>query len=159
MPPGSSIVPADDVEALVVPHREAMRQAYRGLFTAPFPDDDTLRDEWRTVLATPGATAYLAQLAGSPIGTAVAFVDADGIGWLQKLYVHPGAQRCGIGRALHDRVLDDLRERGCHEANLWVLAANGAAIATYRHWGWQRRHAPLHAPYGLPEWRFTRPLR
>jgi len=153
-----SIDLTDDVEALIVPHREAMLKAYRGLFTTPFPDDDTLRGEWRTVLATRDARAYLARLAGRPAGTVSTFVDAGGNGWIQKLYVHPDAQHRGVGRALHDRMLDDLRERGCHEANLWVLAANSSAIRHYRRWGWQRLDSPPYAPHGLPEWRFVLPL-
>ena len=52
-----------------MPHREAMKLAYRGLFTTPFPTDDMLRAEWRALLADPQATVLLGSSSGTPVGT------------------------------------------------------------------------------------------
>lgn len=152
-----SINASEDVEALIVPHREAMKLAYRGLFTTPFPTDDMLRAEWRALLADPQATVLLGSSSGTPVGTlAVRVAGVDG--WLERFYVHPDAQHRGIGRALHDHGLELLRAGGCRQANLWVLAVNQAAIQIYRHWGWRPVPGPPSAPWGLPQIRFGRPL-
>jgi len=45
-------------------------------------------------------------------------------GEIYTLYVRPDFQNRGIGRALICALLAGLRERGCHQAMLWVLAAN-----------------------------------
>ena len=50
------IAETTDVEALIVPHRASMEVAYAGYFSTPFPSDETLRDEWRTLQAA-GAKA------------------------------------------------------------------------------------------------------
>lgn len=146
------ISPSTDLDRLIEPHREAMKIAYAGFFDTPFPTDETLRAEWRSLLAQ-GATALLAQDAGRPIGV-VAVRLIDGEGWLQRFYVHPTVQGQGVGKALHDRALAELTARGCTRANLWVLSVNTAAIGCYRHWGWQQVPCQSQAPFGLPESRF-----
>ena len=45
-------------------------------------------------------------------------------GEIYTLYVRPDFQNRGVGRALICALLAGLRERGCHQAMLWVLAAN-----------------------------------
>lgn len=147
------IEPCTQPEVLIVPHREAMKLAYAGLFDTPFPSDETLLDEWRTLL-TAGAIVLLARVDGEPAGTVAARV-VDGQGWLERLYVHPDQQGRGVGRALVDAGLDELRRLGCRRANLWVLAANRPAIEIYRRWGWRRVPTEPFAPFGLPQQRYA----
>lgn len=45
-------------------------------------------------------------------------------GEIYTLYVRPDFQNRGVGRALICALMQGLRERGCHQAMLWVLAAN-----------------------------------
>jgi ribosomal protein S18 acetylase RimI-like enzyme len=45
-------------------------------------------------------------------------------GEIYTLYVRPDFQNRGIGRALICALLRGLRERGCYQAMLWVLAQN-----------------------------------
>ena len=109
------------------------------------------------MLQAAGATTLLARCAGNPAGV-IAWQLIDGEGLLSRLYVHPGYQGQGIGRALHDSALRSLAALGCRRANLWVLAVNEPAIGIYQHWGW--RHVPdaPRAPFGLPERHFVRDL-
>lgn len=151
---GLKIAACDDVDALIVPHREAMKVAYAGFFDTAFPTDDVLREEWRTLLARPATLVLLASVDGQPAGT-VAVQVADGVGWLERLYVHPAQQGRGIGRALARRGLAQLRARGCRQANLWVLEVNRAAISIYESWGWRRVPSEPYAPFGLPQARYA----
>lgn len=74
----------------------------------------------------------LASLDGSPVGT-VGAVEYDNFAYIGLMAVHPGAQHRGIGRALMERLLDQLRARGCPMA---LLDASDA--------GW-----PLYASLGF----------
>jgi GNAT superfamily N-acetyltransferase len=61
---------------------------------------------------------------------------------LRAIYLAPEAIGRGIGRALHDWALDDLRERGCIEATLWVLRENQPARRFYEAAGWRTDGEP-----------------
>ncbi len=150
------ITPITDVDALIVPHRASMKAAYTDYFDTPFPSDETLRDEWRTLHAE-GATTLLARIDGCEAGV-IAWQVIDGEGWLCRLYVDPIFQGRGIGRALHDSSLASLAELGCARANLWVLAVNEPAIKLYERWGWHQISDLPRAPFGLAEWHFVRDL-
>ncbi|MFI5589029.1 GNAT family N-acetyltransferase [Amycolatopsis sp. NPDC051758] len=64
----------------------------------------------------------------------VAGFAASGPGQLYALYVVPHLWGRGLGRALHDRVVEELSGDG---AVLWVLATNERAKAFYARQGWQ----------------------
>jgi GNAT superfamily N-acetyltransferase len=51
----------------------------------------------------------------------------DGCGELQAIYVDAAGR--GVGRALHDAAVAELRVVGCTRALLWVLERNARAIA------------------------------
>ena len=62
--------------------------------------------------------------------------DVDELGWVSTLFVDPAARGLGIGRALLDTVVDDMRAarlRPCLE----VLPVHSAALALYESGGWQ----------------------
>ncbi len=83
-------------------------------------------------------------------------------GELEAIYLAPEAIGRGIGRALHDRAMDDLRERGFAEAMLWVLRENQRARRFYEAAGWHTDGAAKdeERPGGtLHETRYRRPLR
>lgn len=54
---------------------------------------------------------------------------------LIALYVHPGAQRRGVGQALLARAKGAAKEMGCRRLVLWVLKNNNAARTFFRHNG------------------------
>ncbi len=61
-------------------------------------------------------------------------VNPAGVIWM--LYVHPAYQGCGIGSALYNHAIVQMKEAGSRKAQLEVLAANENAVAFYRARGW-----------------------
>jgi GNAT superfamily N-acetyltransferase len=73
------------------------------------------------------------------------------------LMVDPPAQRNGIGSALHDKALDELREAGFAQVAHWVFVGNdeGERFLTDRRWAHDGKTGERHT---LPERRFVRSL-
>jgi ribosomal protein S18 acetylase RimI-like enzyme len=80
--------------------------------------------EWRDIL--------VATLGEDIIGAVG--VNPAGVIWM--LYVQPGHQGLGIGSALYDAAIGNLKRAGRRKALLEVLAANEHAVAFYRARGW-----------------------
>jgi GNAT superfamily N-acetyltransferase len=59
-------------------------------------------------------------------------------GEVRSMFVATNAWRRGVGRALMDAALDDLRERGYTTAVVWSFAANDRANAFYERMGFRR---------------------
>ena len=159
--PTLTITACDDVEALFVPHRNSMAEAYQGFFPAdsPFPSDDVLRGEWRAALGAEQAVCFLATVNGRPAGTVATRFDAQfGEGEVRKLYVDPEFWGQGIGQALLDTALDHLRAVGHTAAGLWVLEVNRPTRDYYERRGWRQRTGVTQAPYRSTEVRYHLPL-
>jgi GNAT superfamily N-acetyltransferase len=60
----------------------------------------------------------------------------DELGWVSTLFVDPAARGLGLGRALVDTVVDDMRTGGLRPC-LEVLPVHSAALALYESSGWQ----------------------
>jgi GNAT superfamily N-acetyltransferase len=60
------------------------------------------------------------------------------VGEVRTFFVAPGQWRRGVGRALMEAALKDLRERGYAEATVWSFAANDRANAFYEAQGFVR---------------------
>ncbi|MFN3751029.1 MAG: GNAT family N-acetyltransferase [Thiobacillus sp.] len=80
---------------------------------------------WRVVLAD-----------GAPAGFAHACLDAQGVK-LDKLYVHPGHQRRGLGGALLHAIEDWARARRAARLHLQVNRGNAQAIRAYEKYGFR----------------------
>jgi len=59
-------------------------------------------------------------------------------GELYAIYLRPGTERRGLGRALFDRGIDWLRKETFSEMTTWVLATNVKAIRFYERIGMTR---------------------
>jgi GNAT superfamily N-acetyltransferase len=139
---------------------------YEGIFPpeAPKPTAAELTDRWRQAIARgPAATAALVACHGPSdalVGTVAAEIERGGpyMAQVGRLYVDPDFWGCGIGRRLHDRVLDHLRAGGHGVVALWVLDANARARSMYERWGW-RSTADRQTVYpGVDEIRYLRDL-
>lgn len=61
-----------------------------------------------------------------------------GIGWLSLVYLRPAYRRRGMGIQLLGRAILHYRRLGRRSLRLVAAEENGAALAFYEHWGFQR---------------------
>jgi ribosomal protein S18 acetylase RimI-like enzyme len=139
-------VRAADVAAIALLAREIWQSAYAGIIS---------QDQIDYMLAQRyNSERLLAELAQSGLWWDQAFIDGERAGFcscyltdqsgeikLDKVYVHPGRQRSGIGAALIERVLAHGHGHGCHTLVLAVNKQNSKAIAAYEKSGFSVREA------------------
>jgi ribosomal protein S18 acetylase RimI-like enzyme len=135
-----------DARAIAEVHVRSWRSAYRGQLTDEYLDglrvDERLemhrraleeaRSDWRT---------WVADEVGAIVGFAVTGpsedADADDrTGEVYAIYLEPDRVGTGLGRALFEHAVGDLRERGFLAATLWVLETNERARRFYEVAGW-----------------------
>jgi GNAT superfamily N-acetyltransferase len=134
----------DEAEALAEIQRDACLAAFAHIFPPdlyPFPMDD-VRERWITALADPETAVLVAEVDGRAVGLAGYRAQ-----WLDGLYVSPECWAGGVGLALHDRVLERLRERGSNRCHLWVLEDNERARRFYERHGWQENGRTRVVPF------------
>jgi GNAT superfamily N-acetyltransferase len=109
---------ADEAETLAAIQRDASLAALAHIFPPeryPYPIAE-IRQRWSDALADPVMTVLVAEQ-----DTAIGGVAACRAEWLDGLYVRPALWGHGVGRELHDEVLDRLRAGGSARCHLWVL--------------------------------------
>ncbi|HSC49495.1 MAG TPA: GNAT family N-acetyltransferase [Gaiellaceae bacterium] len=124
----------DEAAALAAIQRDASLAALAHIFPPdryPYPMDEVTQ-RWAEALADDEVAVFVAQHDGMAVGVAGARAE-----WLDGLYVLPEWWSRGIGRALHDHVLDRLRAAGSKECHLWALEHNDRARRFYERLGWQ----------------------
>jgi GNAT superfamily N-acetyltransferase len=134
----------DEAETLAAIQRDASLAALAHIFPPeryPFPLD-AVRERWREALGDREVAVLVADEDGAAVGVAGCRTE-----WLDGLYVLPAAWGQGVGRELHDRVLDRLREEGSTRCNLWVLEHNGRARRFYERLGWRESGATRVVPF------------
>lgn len=163
----------DDADAFADVHARSWQVAYRGLVPDEVIDGvvdsrNARADRMRAMLAVADEPhhVFVACESETVVGMAVTAPSRDPdatptTGELEAIYLAPEAIGRGIGRALHDRALADLRERGFTEATLWVLRENQRARRFYEAAGWltDGETKDEERPGGtLHEVRYRRPL-
>lgn len=78
--------------------------------------------------------SVIADLDGTAVGTAWLGLLRNGEGEVASLYVHPKHQKRGIGRALWNAAVADLRRRACSGLRVWAIDRSNAGDF-YRHLG------------------------
>ena len=136
-----------DAEAIAALHVRAWQWAYRGLIPDDYLDELSANLERRTErtraqLAEPGEQRWwVAEQYGTICGFSITGPSEDedaseGTGELLAIYLEREAVGKGIGRALFERSVEDLRERGYDVATLWVLETNARARKFYEAARW-----------------------
>jgi len=69
-------------------------------------------DDWERFLAMEPQGCFLAEWNGAPAGTATTTIYGPDLAWIGMVLVHPDHRRRGLGRALLERCLKYLGERG-----------------------------------------------
>ena len=138
-------VPAD-ARAMAEIHVRSWQAAYRGQLTDDYLDglsvEDRLEQHRRTLREPPAEwRTWVAQDGEHVAGFAVTgpSQDADATertGEVYAIYLEPDRVGTGAGRALFERAVGDLRERGFDAATLWVLETNERARRFYEVAGW-----------------------
>jgi GNAT superfamily N-acetyltransferase len=135
-----------DAEAIASIHVRAWQDAYRGQLSDDYLDalraDDRVGMQ-RRMLVEPrdGWTTWVAVDDARVVGFAVTGpsedADADDrAGELYAIYLEPARVGTGLGRALFERAIGDLRSRGFTRSTLWVLDTNERGRRFFERAGW-----------------------
>jgi GNAT superfamily N-acetyltransferase len=132
-----------EAENLALIQRDASLAALAHIFPPelyPYPLE-AVRERWEEAIADPALTVLVYE-DPAPVGVAGCRVE-----WLDGLYVLPEWWGRGVGRALHDEVLERLRADGCERCHLWVLEHNDRARALYKRLGWRENGDTRIVPF------------
>ena len=104
--------------------------------------------------------AFVAEVEGRIVGVVQAGPDPGepSVGLIRGLNVEPAAQGAGVGTALYEHALAQLRSAGFAVAVLWVFDANGHARGFYERRGWALDGA-TGTSAAAPESRYRKNLR
>jgi ribosomal protein S18 acetylase RimI-like enzyme len=79
---------------------------------------------------------FIGLLEGKVVGSIMAGYEGHR-GWINYLAVTPEHQRCGYGRKLVQKAIDELKKMGCAKINLQVRRSNNAVIDFYKRIGFK----------------------
>jgi ribosomal protein S18 acetylase RimI-like enzyme len=145
----------DDAERIAEVHISSWRSAYRGLIPDTVLDGLSVEERaamWRRWMSEEAPPiVWMAEDEEEVVGFVAAGPQDppdEGVGEIYAIYLVPDHAGRGLGRALLDRAVDDLRAGGLHEAVLWVLARNRPARRFYERAGWRTDGATKTEPIG-----------
>ncbi|HEX5925061.1 MAG TPA: GNAT family N-acetyltransferase [Baekduia sp.] len=125
-----------DARALAELEVRAWRWAYVDIVAEPDMITVEEREARWSSAAIEGAS--VAEVQGRMVGVVQVGPDDDdpSVGRLRGPDIEPAAQGAGIGTALYEHAVAQLRAAGFAEAVLWVFHANGHARGFYERRGW-----------------------
>ena len=132
----------DDAAAMSHVRVKTWQQAYRGIMPNDLldkMDENAITQRWRTiVLPNPGPGVFNlvaedahGQVCGFAAGGPERTPDPEYPGEIYALYVLPGSQRSGVGRALAAAGVELLLEQGLQSLLIWVLEQNHIGRSFY----------------------------
>jgi GNAT superfamily N-acetyltransferase len=152
----------EDAAELAEVHIASWRAAYANLLPADRLaglDLGRRTEDWRGWLGPEGERneTLVAEIDGEIAGFATLEMPSrdedqpDDVAQIPALYLRPERRRAGIGSALVDASLDEMRKRGFREVILWMLEGNDAARAFYERTGWHLDGTARRASQYFPE--------
>jgi ribosomal protein S18 acetylase RimI-like enzyme len=99
------------------------------------PQNDPVEDIQRKLVFQP-ELFFVALLEGKVIGSIMVGYEGHR-GWLNCMAVLPEHQRCGYGRRLVEKAVDELKRLGCLKVNLQVRRSNVSVVKFYKHLGFK----------------------
>ena len=129
----------DDARAIAAVHVRSWQGAYKGVVPSAVLNALSVEERaraWRQNLERRSSETWVAERNGQVVGwiSAGRSRDADSTpatGEVWAIYVDPAFWRGGAGRGLWREAENYLIESGFSEVTVWVLKANGPAIAFY----------------------------
>jgi GNAT superfamily N-acetyltransferase len=134
----------DEAETLAAIQRDASLAANAHIFPPelyPFPMAEII-GRWERFLDDPSVSVLVCEEDGTGVGVA-----GSRAGWLDGLYVLPEWWSRGVGRSLHDEVLERQRRAGGTRCHLWVLERNDRARRFYERLGWHENRDTRVVPF------------
>jgi GNAT superfamily N-acetyltransferase len=127
---------AADARALAELEVRAWRWAYVDIVAEQ--DMITVEEREARRRSEPLDGAFVAEVDGRVVGTVQIGPDPQepAVGRVDGLNVEPAAQGAGVGTALYEHAVAELRRAGFAEAVLWVFDANGHARGFFERRGW-----------------------
>src|SRR3954470_10629354 len=110
-------------------------------------------DEWERFITDPDLILLVAERRGEPAALALLCRSTDPdsdparVALLDRLYTEPASWRRGLGRALLDASMDELRERRFREVTLWTAEWN-TSRGFYEALGWVLDGATREKTFG-----------
>lgn len=132
----------DDLVALGEIHAAARRRSYAELVHPRHLEGITAAHQiefWRDRLthAPDPHAVIVAEVDGRAVGFTLG-VGSGPTASVDALVVHPDAARRGVGTALHDALLDQVRGWYCRQGSMWVPAGDEGAEQFVESLGWER---------------------
>jgi GNAT superfamily N-acetyltransferase len=134
----------DEAETLAAIQRDASLAANARIFPPelyPFPMGEII-ERWESFLDDASVSVLVCEEDGAAVGVA-----GSRAGWLDGLYVLPEWWSRGVGRALHDEVLERQRSAAAKRCHLWVLERNDRARRFYERLGWHENGDTRVVPF------------
>lgn len=137
---------AEDAACIATVHVRSWHEAYRGIVPDEVLDGLSVTQReafWRSALSlSEPPSVYVAERDDEVVGFCAVGSsrdeDADpSTAEIGAIYVLPSAWRTGVGRALMDAALADLRDGGSESVTLWVFAQNQRALDFYARFGFE----------------------
>jgi L-amino acid N-acyltransferase YncA len=161
----------EDCPAVASLHVRAWQWAYRGQLPEAALQSLSSSEEqrevwWRELVERSGAERLFVALRGNEL---VGFIstapsretDADNWAELGAIYLEEGVTRQGIGKALQEIALSELKQRRFSEVMMWVLKSNDRGRFFFEATGWQLDGQIKSEPWKdvqLEQVRYRRPL-
>lgn len=142
----------EDIPAIARIHVPAKQKAYASAVDQDYLQNKTFEEYegvWTHYMTAGDATQYLALIHNQPVGV-ISFgrlrTPPPGTSRIRPLYaaeifgihVHPDYWKQGVGKALLQKAVEDLKNQKLRSLCLWVIKGNENAIKFYDHMGGQR---------------------